>query len=96
MKKPGAVLILFILLGLFSVLLAPRVLQISKLNERSKNLEAEIQKLKTDNQSLENTLRLLREDPVYLEKMGREKFNRAKQGEIVYKVVKEGDVKPAS
>ena len=40
--------------------------------------------------TLPEELRMLREDPVYVEKVAREKFRKAKQGEIVYKVVREG------
>lgn len=72
----------------FAILLAPRVMQVRSLRSRSENLEKELNGLRKENQDLENQLRLLREDPVYLEKVAREKFNKAKQGEIVYKVVR--------
>lgn len=91
MKKPGAVFIFFALLVLFLILLAPRIAQVQKLSERSRNLEVELKKLQDQNRKLEEELRMLREDPVYLEKVAREKFRKAKQGEIVYKVVKEGE-----
>ena len=76
---------------MFVVLLAPRVIQVQELKARSENLEIELNKIRQENQQLETQLRLLREDPVYLEKIAREKFNKAKQGEIVYKVVHEGE-----
>jgi cell division protein FtsB len=60
-----------------------------KLSARSENLEKELSQLKYQNLALENELRLLKNDPVYLEKVAREKFKKAKQGEIVYKVVRE-------
>ena len=59
-----------------------------KLKERCAALDTEVAGLKKDNLALENELKLLRDDPVYLEKVAREKFNKAKQGEIVYKVVR--------
>ena len=83
------VVLWLLLLAVFGVLLAPRVLQVRSLRSRGENLEEELKKLRTQNQELENQLRLLREDPVYLEKVARGKFNKAKQGEIVYKVVRE-------
>ncbi|OGW83278.1 MAG: hypothetical protein A3C47_02785 [Omnitrophica bacterium RIFCSPHIGHO2_02_FULL_51_18] len=89
MKKPGVVLVLILLMAAFIALLTPKVIRNIKLKARSQNLTEETQRLKRENQSFENELRLLREDPVYLEKVAREKFNKAKQGEIVYKVVKE-------
>jgi cell division protein FtsB len=90
-KKPGAVFIFIALLVLFLILLAPRIAQVQKLSERSNNLEIELKKLQDQNKKLEDELRMLREDPVYIEKVAREKFRKAKQGEIVYKVVKEGE-----
>ncbi|MGH7197329.1 MAG: FtsB family cell division protein [Candidatus Omnitrophota bacterium] len=91
MKKSGTVLVFGLLLGLFIVFVTPKVVHVKKLEARSRNLEEEIRKMRLENQVLENELRLLREDPVYLEKVARGKFNKAKQGEIVYKVVREGE-----
>ena len=90
MKKPGAAIIFLICLVIFLALLAPKLTQVHKLEERSRDLDEKIKKIKLENLRLENELRLLREDPVYLEKIAREKFNKAREGEIVYKVVREG------
>ena len=90
-KRPGIILLYLLLLTAFVVLLAPRLMQVHELKVRSENLESELQKIRQENQQLEMELRLLREDPVYLEKVARAKFNKAKPGEIVYKVVREGE-----
>jgi cell division protein FtsB len=90
-KRPGTVLAFALLFGLFIAFLAPKVVHVAKLEARSRNLENEIHRIRSENQALENELRLLKEDPVYLEKVAREKFNKAKQGEIVYRVVREGE-----
>ena len=88
--KRSATLIFFAGLGiLFVVFLVPKLIQIEKLQRRSDTLEAEVARLKAEDAALETQLRLLRDDPVYLEKIAREKFNKAKEGEIVYKVVRE-------
>ncbi len=60
--------------------------------DRHRNLELELRKLKTENATLENEIKLLRLDPVYLEKIARTKFKKARENEIVYKVVKEVQV----
>ena len=91
LKRPATILIYLSLLLIFAVLLAPRLIQVHSLKARSENLEAELKKITRENQELEMELRLLREDPVYLEKIARAKFNKAKPGEIVYKVVREGE-----
>ena len=91
MKKPATAVVFISLLVIFIILLTPRVLQNEVLKSRSENLEKELGQLKLQNQQLETELRLLRDDPVYLEKVARQKFNKAKRGEIVYKVVREGE-----
>lgn len=88
MKKPATVFIFVFLGAVFVALLVPKVIQLRQLQERSRKLDVEINKLQKENKALENELTLLRVDPVYLEKVAREKFNKAKQGEIVYKVVR--------
>ena len=84
--------LLFVGLGAaFVGLLTPRLIEVQKLRTRSENLEIELRDLKKQNDTLETELRLLKDDPVYLEKVARSKFNKAKEGEIVYKVVREGE-----
>ncbi len=88
LKRPGTAVIFALLVVGFGILLSPRVMQIVQLKTRSQNLEREINRLRRENLALETELRLLRDDPVYLEKVAREKLNKAKTGEIVYKVVR--------
>ena len=91
LQRPGTVLVFALLAVLFVIVLTPRALQVHQLRERSRNLETELTRLKRENAALENELVLLRDDPVYLEKVAREKFNKAKENEIVYKVVRPGE-----
>ena len=64
------------------------MVQVQKLRERSAALDKELRDLKKQNDLLEQELRMLRDDPVYLEKVARAQSNKAKKGEIVYKVAK--------
>lgn len=89
-KKATLAVIFLLLAAAFAALLTPRALQVHKLRERSNALETELFQIKKQNELLEQELRLLKDDPVYLEKVARAKFNKAKEGEIVYKVVREG------
>ena len=91
MKKPVTALVFLSLLAAFVALIAPRVMQVQSLKTRSASLEQELRELKKQNDRLETELRLLRDDPVYLEKVARQEYNKAKEGEIVYKVVREGE-----
>ena len=63
---------------------------------RRGSMEKELLELKRKNAELEFELRLLCDDPVYLERVARRKFNKAKEGEIVYKIVRPEDAQPAS
>ena len=95
-KKPAATVIVTVLLALFAAFLTPRLVQVQKLRQRSEALERDLKDLKKQNELLERELRLLRDDPVYIEKVARAQFNKAKEGEIVYKVVREDkNTKPA-
>ena len=97
LKRPATAVVFLILALVFGTLLAPRMMQVQKLKERSVDLEKELRDLKKQNDVLEKELRMLRDDPVYLEKVARAQFNKAKEGEIVYKVVREGkNTKPSS
>ena len=89
-RKPASAVVLAILGVLFVAFISPRMVQVQKLRERSSALEKELRELKKQNDQLESELRMLRDDPVYLEKVARAQFNKAKEGEIVYKVVREG------
>ncbi len=90
MKKPATAVIFLLLAAAFVALLVPRVMQVQSLKTRSEGLERELRDLKKQNDSLERELELLHNDPVYLEKVARHQLNKAKEGEIVYKVVREG------
>ncbi len=90
-KKSITIIIFSVLAVLFVVFITPKLFRIRGLQERSNNLDAETARLRAEGAALEAELRLLRDDPVYLEKVAREKFNKAKEGEIVYRVVRESD-----
>ena len=68
-------------------ILIPKFWKVHELNQQKSELEQEIRHLSTHNQLLENELRLLKEDPVYIEHMARRKFRQAKEGEVIYKLV---------
>lgn len=91
-KRPSSLVIFGLLVALFIVLLSPKVMHVFELNKRSDVLEQDLKKLRYQNRVLERELRMLRDDPVYLEKVAREELNKAKQGEIVYKLVRENSV----
>ena len=90
LERPATLAVFGVLLVVFVMLLLPRMFEVRKLKKRSSDLETQLRDLKKQNDALEGELRMLRDDPVYLEKVARAQFNKAKEGEIVYKVVREG------
>ena len=88
-QKPATVVVFAVLGAFFVAFITPRMVQVQKLRERSEALDKELRGLKKQNDQLEQELRMLRDDPVYLEKVARAQSNKAKQGEIVYKIVRE-------
>lgn len=91
MKRPSATVLFITLVILFAALLAPRMLQLERLRDRQDGLEKEIRSLRQENKRLETELEALHKDPLYLERVAREKLNKAREGEIVYKVVRDGE-----
>lgn len=86
-KKPSALVIFALLFVLFLLFLTPKILHVRTLQKRSEDLELELRRLHLENRALETELRLLTSDPVYVEKVARQQLNKAREGEIVYKVV---------
>ncbi len=77
------------LFGLTVLILALFFPAFGKMNEiRNKNrqYEQQISELTLKNNELKKELRLLKEDPVYLEKVAREKMGLIKEGEVIYKI----------
>ena len=91
MKKSWSAVIFLLVFVLFFIFLMPKVMHVKELQDRSSALETEVVRVKKQNLKLEEELRMLREDPVYLEKIARGKFNKAKEGEVVYRIVREGE-----
>jgi cell division protein FtsB len=87
-----AVLIGVLLLWVF----VPIVAKIARLKTQKADLQIEIQRLAMRNQALDQEIKQLRNDPVYVEYMARRTFGTAKEGEIVYKIVSPEEAKKNS
>ena len=74
----------------------PGFSRLRRVREQEKKVQEENERLRRINAELEEKIRRLKEDPVYIEGAARDKMGIVKEGEIVYKVVperKEKDVK---
>lgn len=73
--------------AVLAYLFVPAAMKLYKLKRQDSRLEREIEALSTRNLVLQNEFRLLREDPIYIEQIARKTFRKAKDGEIVYRLV---------
>ncbi len=74
----------------------PSYTQLQDLRLRNVQYEQDIIRLKRERVLLEREKKLLLEDPVYLEKVAREKMGLIKDGEVVYKITPVNATKPAA
>ena len=85
-KKKVIVLSIFGLI-LLGTIFIPGYLKIRRLVKDNRELEKQIEEIKQVNRRLGEEQRRLENDPVYLEKVAREKLGVAKKGEIIYRVL---------
>lgn len=85
-KKKVIVLSIFGLI-LLGAIFIPGYLKIRRLVKDNRELEKQIEEIKQVNRRLGEEQRRLENDPVYLEKVAREKLGVAKKGEIIYRVL---------
>ncbi len=69
------------------IIFVPRWRDMQDLHQKNIDYTQKIEELKKLNQELNEEKRRLEEDPVYLEKVAREKMGLAREGEVVYKIV---------
>lgn len=81
---------LFVLILIF----LPGYSKFQELYQKNKLLEEKIRQLEISNKKLTNELSRLKEDPVYVEKVAREKLKVTKKGEIIFKIAPEQEQKP--
>ena len=77
---------LFIIATIILVAFLPSYTKMSDLRQKNAEYQSEIVDLRKKNTQLREEKRLLEEDPVYLERVAREKMGLIKEGEVVYKL----------
>ena len=82
MRNILIVLAILVLLGLF----IPAFTKMNDLKKTNLEYEKQILQLQTANAELKEELERLETDPMYLEKVGREKMGLVKDGEVIYKI----------
>ncbi len=76
-------------LGIFLMLMIiflPGYTKLQELRDRNQYLEQRIKKINSENLSLNKEVELLRSDPLYQEKIAREKMGLVRKGEVIYQI----------
>ena len=84
MAKKKLIYILLII-GVFIAIFLPGFSKLMAFKNRNKNLEKRIEILTRTNKDLRSQVEKLENDPVYAEKIAREKLGMARKGEIILK-----------
>ncbi len=90
MLKNAIWLFVFSIVVLFVFL--PSYSELQDLRQKNADYVQQIEGLKKERLELLEEKRLLEEDPVYLEKVAREKMGLIREGEVVYKITPVDDV----
>ena len=80
-------ILIFIVAVTVLVFFVPSFSKLQDLRQKNMKYENQIGDLRKKNVQLTEEQRLLQDDPVYLEKVAREKMGLAREGEVVYKIV---------
>ncbi len=80
----------FWLAGVFVLLLViflPGYSKLQELRDKNRDLEVKMRKLKIENSLLQQEIKNIENDPVYQEKIARDKMGVVRKGEIPFKLV---------
>ncbi|MBL7084928.1 MAG: septum formation initiator family protein [Candidatus Omnitrophica bacterium] len=74
-------------LALLGFIFIPGYLKIKRLTRQNRELERQIEEIKQVNKGLGEEQERMKNDPLYLESIAREKLGVVKKGEVVFKVL---------
>jgi len=82
---------LFALAGFLLLVFLPGYTKMQDLKEKNRELSVNINKLQKENVLLQKEIKRLQYDPLYQEKVARDKMGIVRRGEIPFKVIPEGE-----
>ncbi|MBU1042820.1 MAG: septum formation initiator family protein [Candidatus Omnitrophica bacterium] len=88
MKLKLGIIIAIIILG---ILFFPAYSKMQKLTLRDEALSRKVEELKLENEQLVQENELLTNDLVYIEEVAREKLKMARENEVVFRIVNQGE-----
>lgn len=77
---------LFVITTIILVAFLPSFTTMMEKREKNLDYDAKIEALKKKQIDLVEERRLLKDDPVYLEKVAREKMGLVREGEVIYRI----------
>ena len=77
---------LFVLTIIVLIIFLPSYTKMQDLKQKNLDYKRQIEQLQQKSAELKEEKRLLETDPVYLEKVAREKMGLIREGEVVYKI----------
>lgn len=80
---------LFGIAVLLLILFLPGYARLNQLKDKNRDLETSIRKLKIENSLLNQELKRVESDPLYQEKIARDKMGIVRKGEIPVKIIPE-------
>jgi len=78
---------LFAAAGFLLVIFLPGYAKLQDMKEKNRELSLNINKLKKENILLQNEIERLQYDPLYQEKIARDKMGIVRRGEIPFKII---------
>jgi len=86
MERKKVALYAFFIFGVLIVVFLPGFSELQRLREENVNAKKRIDMLQQHNDILKEEIRMMKEDPEYVEKKAREKLGIVKKGEFVYRL----------
>ncbi len=90
-KKLGFMVGVFIVIIVVICVFAPALFKLRRLSIKKNNLIKQIKGVQASNLYLQAEKRRLEEDPIYIEKMSRQKLGLSNPGEVVYRIIPQQD-----
>lgn len=91
MRINKRMILITIIVAILICCFAPGFIKLKRLHTRKTELLNKVEELKGSNLQLEQEAERLTSDPIYIERMIRQKLGLSGEGETIYKVVPKGE-----
>ena len=87
---PKNIFWILVFIGIALFIFLPSFSQLQDLRQKNIDFAREIKRLAQENKQLSEEKRRLEQDPIYFEKVAREKMGLIREGEVVYRMTPAG------